>query len=246
MRVGVEEPVDEHLAVVRLDQLARGVPALGQVRRVAHGHAVDEAQHEEALARELVVDRGDGEARVALEHLAEPVDVRGLEAEVELAPERVGQMADHRREVDEPPQASRCSAFSAKSSSRPEVAHDLVLCAVALHLDDDAIAALERRGVHLADRPRGERLGVDAREHVLPGHAELLLHDRDDLFLGHRRHVVLELRELGDELRRQQSGRVERIWPSFANVGPSSSRAARRLFARSSSGTSAAPRSPRP
>ena len=75
-----------------------------------------------------------------------------------------------------------------------------------LHLDDDALAALERRGMHLADRPGGERLGIDAREHVLPRHAKLLLHDGDDLFLGHRRHVVLELRELGDELGRQQVG----------------------------------------
>ena len=77
---------------------------------------------------------------------------------------------------------------------------------VALHLDDHAVAALERRGMHLADRPGGERLRIDAREHVLPRDAELLLHDRDDLFLGHRRHVVLELRELGDELGRQQVG----------------------------------------
>ena len=32
VRVGVEEPVDEHLPVVRLDQLARGVLALGRRR----------------------------------------------------------------------------------------------------------------------------------------------------------------------------------------------------------------------
>ena len=33
VRVGVEEPVDEHLPVVRLDQLARGVLAFGDVGR---------------------------------------------------------------------------------------------------------------------------------------------------------------------------------------------------------------------
>ena len=151
-----------------------------------------------------MVDRRHREARVALEHLAEPVDVRRLHAEVELALERVGEMADDRREVDEPSQAVTVLGLLGEQLEQAEVAHDLLFRAVALHLDDDAVAALERRRMHLADRPGGERLGVDAREHVLPRHAELLLHDGDDLFLRHRRHVVLELRELGDELGRQQ------------------------------------------
>ena len=129
---------------------------------------------------------------------------------------------------------------------QPEVAHDLLLRTVTLHLDDDAIAALERRGMHLADRPGGERLGIDALEHVLPGHAELLsmTATTSSSVIGGTSSWSFESSAMNSGGSR--SGRVERIWPSFANVGPSSSRAARRLFARSSSGTSAAPRSPRP
>src|SRR5207253_4127215 len=61
-----------------------------------------------------------------------------------------------------------------------------------------------RRPMHLPDRAGGERLRLDALEHVLPGHAELLLHHDYDLGLRQRRNVVLQLLELGDELGRQQ------------------------------------------
>ncbi len=58
--------------------------------------------------------------------------------------------------------------------------------------------------MHLRDRAGRERLRVDRLEHVLPGDAELLLHHADDLLLGQRRHVVLQGRELLDELGRHQ------------------------------------------
>jgi hypothetical protein len=47
--------------------------------------------------------------------------------------------------------------------------------------------------MHLADRPRGERLRVDRLEDVLPGHAELLFHDGHHLGLGQRRDLVLKV-----------------------------------------------------
>ena len=78
-----------------------------------------------------MVDRRHREARVALEHLGEPVDVRRLHAEVELALERVGEMADHRREVDEPPQAVAVLGLLGEELEQAEVAHDLLLRAVA-------------------------------------------------------------------------------------------------------------------
>ena len=87
--------------------------------------------------------------------------------------------------------------------------------------------------MHLADRAGRERLGLDALEHVLPGHAELLLHHRDDLRLGERRHVVLERGELLDELGREQVGPGREDLAELANVGPSSSSASRRRRARS-------------
>src|SRR5439155_3910614 len=56
------------------------------------------------------------------------------------------------------------------------------------------------------DRPGREGGRVDALEDVLPRHAEFLLHHLDDLLLAERWDVVLELRELVDELRRDQVG----------------------------------------
>ena len=58
--------------------------------------------------------------------------------------------------------------------------------------------------MHLADRSRRERLGLDRPEDVLPGNAELLLHHLNHLGFGQRRDVVLEGRELDNELWRQQ------------------------------------------
>ena len=132
-------------------------------------------------------------------------------------------MADDGREVDKPAQPVAMLGLLRKELEQAEVAHDLLLRALPLHLDDDALAALERRGMHLADRPGGERLRVDALEHVLPRHTELPLHDGHDLTPGHRRHVVLELRELGDELGRQQ------VWTSGEDLAELGERRAKLL-----------------
>src|SRR5438034_8613648 len=58
----------------------------------------------------------------------------------------------------------------------------------------------------LGDGARRHRFRVDALEDVLPGHAELLLHHPNDLLLGEWRNVVLEGRELLDELLGEQVG----------------------------------------
>ena len=87
-----------------------------------------------------------------------------------------------------------------------QVAEDLVARRRALHLYHDAVAVLQPRTMHLADRPRRERLGVDALEDVLPRNLQLLFHHRDDLGLGERRHLVLQVGQLLDELGRKQAG----------------------------------------
>jgi hypothetical protein len=58
--------------------------------------------------------------------------------------------------------------------------------------------------VDLADRPGCKRLGLDRGEDVLPGDAELLLHHDHDVVLVERRHLILQRRQLGDRLRRDQ------------------------------------------
>ena len=54
-----------------------------------------------------LVDAGHVEPRVRREHLAHPLDVRRLLAEVELAPERRGEVLDDGRDVDQAARAPR-------------------------------------------------------------------------------------------------------------------------------------------
>ena len=206
VRVGVEKAVDQDLAVVRLDQLPCGGAALGNVRRFADVDAVDEVEHEQPRGRDLRDEVGHLQPRVGLQHLAEPGDVCRLLAEVELAVERLGQVPDHRRDVDELAQARAVLGLAREQLEQAEVAHDRDARPAALDLDDHLLAGLERGDVYLPDRPRSERLGLDRLEHVLPGHAQLLLHHRDHVLLGHGRDLVLERRQLVDELGRQQVG----------------------------------------
>jgi hypothetical protein len=153
-----------------------------------------------------VVDAGRVEPRERLQHLAHLIDVRGFLLEVELALKRVREVLDDCRQVDDPPEGLAALGLLREQPQQAEVAHDLVAGAWPLHLDDDALAGFERRLMHLADRARSERLRVDRGEDILPGNAELLLHHLDDLRLRQRSDVVLERRELDDELGRQEIG----------------------------------------
>jgi hypothetical protein len=81
----VEEPLGQDLRVVGLEELAcRFRPRLALRRRADRG-ALDLLHDEEPGRGQVVVDGGNLEPRVRLEHLAHPVDVRGLLPEVELA-----------------------------------------------------------------------------------------------------------------------------------------------------------------
>ena len=62
------------------------------------------------------------------------------------------------------------------------------------------------RRVHLRDRGGRERRAVELREHLLDGPAERRRERGGRLLAGERRHLVLELRELGRDVGRQQIG----------------------------------------
>ena len=124
--------------------------------------------------------------------------------EVELAPQRVGEVLHERRDVDGAAQRLALERLLGEELEQTEVAGDLLSRARPLHLDDDVLAVLERRAVHLADRPGRERRRLDRLEDVLPRHLQLLFHHVDDLGLGQRRDVVLQLRELVDDVGRDE------------------------------------------
>src|ERR671934_29793 len=186
VRIGVEEAVGQDLAVERLEELSGGLLALGAERRLAHRAAGDQLEDEEPPRREPVVNPGRVETRKRLQHLPHPFDVPGFLLDVELTLKRHGQVLDDGGQIDDPPKRFPALGLSGEQAQEPEVAHDLVARSGPLNLDDHAFTALERRLVHLADRPRRERDRIDRLEHVFPRDAELFLHHLDDLGLGHR------------------------------------------------------------
>ena len=206
MRIGVEEPLVEHLPVVRLEQLPRGLLAFPSFRGGAKRTTVDESENEQPLRRVRVEHIRHGETRVRLEDRAHPLDVRRLGQEVELALQRRGKVLGDGFEIDDLLQTGASARFAREHLEQPEVAFDIFARARPLDLHDDVRSVLQRRGVHLRDRPGRQGLWIDAREDVFPRHAQLLLHDLDDAALRKRRHVVLQRRQLFDERRREQIG----------------------------------------
>ena len=206
MRVGVEEAFPEDLEVVRVQELPRRLePGLAR-RRLAHRHAPDLVEDEQARRRQPLVHARHAEPPVRRDDPGHPLDVRRLLAEVELPLERRGKVLDDERQVEQVPERGPVAGLLGEEPEQAQVAHDLVARGRPLHLHDDALAGLEPRGVHLRDRAGGERLRVDLREHVLPRNAELLFHDGHDLGLRERLDAILERRELLHDLRRQEVG----------------------------------------
>ena len=115
-------------------------------------------------------------------------------------------MLDDRGNVDEPAERRPVGGLLCEQLQEPEVSVDVRRGVGALHLHDHTVAALERRPVNLADRAGRERGRVDLLEDVLPGDAELVLHHGHDLCLRQRSDLLLERRELLDDLGREEVG----------------------------------------
>ena len=139
---------------------------------------------------------------------------------IELALQRLRELPEHALDVDDLLKRRARGGFRHEGLEQREVLLDLAARVRPLHLHDDAITADERRAMHLADGAGGQSLRLDRVEDVLPGNAELLLHDRDDLGLAHRRHFVLQRGELRDELRRQEIGARREDLPELGESGP--------------------------
>ena len=98
----------------------------------------------------------------------------------------------------------RSLTFSANSSRSARSCSISSRALGRLHLGDDPFPGRQGRSMHLGDRAGRQRLGIDRLEHVFPRHAHLAFHDLDDLAFGERVDVILQRRELLDELGWQQ------------------------------------------
>ena len=119
------------------------------------------ARHDVAGLAELAQHRRD------VEH------VGGLDAEVELLDDGVGEQLDERRRVGQGGDRDAADEVRRQPRHRPQVVVHEAGDVGALHLDDDVLARAQARGVHLGDRRRGERRHVERGEHVVERSSEV-------------------------------------------------------------------------
>ena len=134
------------------------------------------------------------------EHAGDVEHVLGLEAEVELLDDRLGEQLDQRRRVGE--RGDRDAADQARREPREggDVVAEELRDPRSLHLDHDLFAGAEAGGVHLGDRGGGDGLLVERLEQLLEGAAEVDLDHGPHVGERLGRHLVAEELELGDQL----------------------------------------------
>ena len=113
-------------------------------------------------------------------------------------------MSEHDLHVDDFLQGRPLPNLLHKYLEQGEILLDLLASRWPLYLDDHSLAVRQCRPVDLGDRASGKGGRIDGLKNVLPRHPEFLLRNPDDVALGHRRHMVLQHRELLDVLGRQE------------------------------------------
>ena len=165
---------------------------------------VDVLLHQQHVAGVFGIDARDDDVRVAGEVLGEALDVARLGDEVGLALERARELrGDFRRPV-----APRLGHLGldqlGHAPQQAQVGVDLFAHARPSHLKHHRRAVLQLRAVHLRDRRRTLRARVDVAEHVERRAPERAFELGQQLLERHRRHLGLQLFELGDPARREE------------------------------------------
>ena len=132
--------------------------------------------------------------------------VAGLDAEVELLSQTVGELVDEIHDVVL--RGPRHPALDAVPElvEHVEVALDGVGDPGSLDLDNDLVAAAEPGAVRLADGRRRDRLPVEVLEHLIDGAPQLRLQQLLDIGPRRGRDAVLEPRQLGHHRGRHDVG----------------------------------------
>ena len=178
VRVGVEEPVDHDLLVEGLEQLPRGLVA---------GSAPPARSRSGRRRRRCITSSRDGR-EVACRRRARPGGrtARSPRASARCCAPRCRKSSSRCSDVDRCSKTARMSitclspgrspAFSANTSRSARSCSISSRASGRCTLITAFVAVGQHRAVHLRDRAGGERLGLDVVEHVLPRHAQLLLH----------------------------------------------------------------------
>ena len=151
MRVGVDEPVDQDLLEEGVDEDAERLLGLRPVdlpQRVTEVAPLDPIHHQHAAAGERRHDARHLDAGFVGEVGAEPFDVGGLVAVVELRQDRPFELTGDRRQIDtahkagdEPQDARRILGLARDDLGNARI----------LHLDRHQPAIVETGAVHLGE-----------------------------------------------------------------------------------------------
>jgi hypothetical protein len=211
MRIGMEHPVQHHLLEDRAEQRTRQLPTielpLVELRtRRTQRRSLQAGEDEDARGRQVLVHRRQHDALVAAavaRGSAHGGDVAGLDLEVELFPQRLGEALRERHRAERT--APRGSAFqrAGQPDDDVEVPLDDQPDVRPLHLHHDVLPGLQPRPVDLRDGGRRQRRGAELGEHLARSRVQLAGQDCLDLVPRRRRDLVLQLAQLLDELDRQ-------------------------------------------
>ena len=182
--------------------------ALGVDAGVAHPGDVVELEpvealhHEHAAGHELGVRAGHDVAGLAevVEHRRDVEHVGGLDAEVELLDDGVGEQLDERRGVGQGGDRDAPDEVRGEPGHRPQVDVHEAGDVGALDLDDDVLARDQAGGVHLGDRGGGDRLGGERLEDLAERPSEVGLDGPADVVERLGGHLVAAALELLDQL----------------------------------------------
>ena len=211
MRVAVEEAVAEELVEARLHHVPRELLAVHarRLRVFEHGvelHALELLQRDHRPAGKLAIQPRDdhvGPLRVVAREL---LDVARLVLEVQLQEHGGAELGDDAGGRVDAGLLDHAFEEAGEVEEQVGVAADLLLDAGPLHLHHHVVARGESGAVHLGDGGAGHRLGIDEGEELLRGPAQSLFDELEDERDRHGSGAVLQLRQLGDEVRRKDVG----------------------------------------
>ena len=202
VRVGVEGALEEDLPEQVAQQPAgqrRPVgPELVQLGAgVADGDAVEPLQDQEPAAGDVGVHGRDEHGGVGWGGGGDHGDVTGLDAEVEFLGEGVGEAAAQLADVPGAGQLGLRFGAAGQPADHLQVPADLLVDPGPLDLEDDRGAVAAPGRVRLRQRRAGQRLGVNALEHLAGVAAEFFAQQGLDLRPRRGGHLVLQFGQLG-------------------------------------------------
>ena len=139
------------------------------------------------------------------QHPGDVEHVVGLEAEVELLDDGLGEQLDQRRRVGQRRYRDAADEVGGDPAHGGQIRPHGRGDRGTLHFYHYLLARPEGGGVHLGDRRGGQRGSVEAGEELLERAAQILLHHGPDRLERLRRDPVAEEAELADQFRREDA-----------------------------------------